>query len=177
MYLFRAMRVALLTFVALSASFSLTLADGIKHGDLMIVDPWSKASIGKAKAGAAYFELVNNGEAVDRLIAVKTDAAKRPELHTHMMENNVMKMRQVDGIEVAPGTPTVLKPGGPHVMLMGLKAPLKEGEMLALTLTFEKAGDVNVMVPILSARARGPAGSDHVGHNHGGHKHNHNQGS
>ena len=131
--------------VAVSAS---ALAHEFKLGDLMIDHPWARASIGQAPNGAAYMALMTKGSETDRLVAVESDVAKRIELHTHLMEDGVMKMRQVEAIEVAPGEPTVLKPGGLHVMLMGLKEPLVEGQRFPLTLVFEKAGRVQIEVAI-----------------------------
>ena len=123
-------------------------AGDTKLGDLMIHQPWARASLGAGKAGAAYLTVMNKGTAPDRLVAVEGDVANRVELHTHLMEDGVMKMRQVEAIEVAPGEPTVLKPGGLHVMLMGLKEPLVEGQRFPLTLVFEKAGRVQIEVAI-----------------------------
>jgi len=124
------------------------LAHEYKLGDLTIIHPWARASIGHAKTGAAYVVIANGGSEADRLIAARTDVAAKARLHTHTLENGVMKMRRVDWIEVAPGKPAVLEPGGFHIMLMGLKAPLVEGETFPLTLTFEKAGTIEVMVKI-----------------------------
>ena len=123
-------------------------------GDLTIEGPWARASIGAARAGAAYLTIVNRGAAVDRLVSVATPLAKRAGLHTTLNEGGVMKMRPAGPLEISPGATTGLEPGALHVMLMGLKAPLVEGESFLLTLTFERAGPVEVTVPILSATAR-----------------------
>ena len=124
----------------------------------MVEEAWARASAGPAKAGAAYLTLSTMGHDVDRLVEVKSDLANRTELHNHIMEGSVMKMVRVEGgIEVAPGTPTVLQPGGLHVMFMGLKKPFIEGEKLPLTLIFEKAGEVNVEFVVQGVGARGPA--------------------
>lgn len=147
---------ALLSNLAAAADYTL--------GDLTIQKPWARASIGQAQAGAAYLTVMNKGSLPDRLIAAEGEVANRVELHTHMMEDGVMKMRQVQAIEVAPGEPAVLKPGGLHVMLMGLKAPLVKGESFPLTLVFEKAGRVEIEVPI----GEGTAMEHQM--DHGGHK-------
>lgn len=145
----------------LAAVFSVILltatqavAEGMKHEGVMVEQPWARASAGQAKAGAAFMTIVNMGPHADRLIAAKSDLAARTELHTHLMEGGVMKMRQVDGIDVAPGTPTELQPGGYHVMFMGLKKPFIEGETLPLTLIFEKAGPMNVDFVVQGAGAK-----------------------
>ena len=134
-----------------------------KVGDLLIDHPWARASIGQAKAGAAYLVVSNGGSEMDRITAAETPVAKRAELHTHIMEGGVMKMRSVGAVEVAPGEPVVFQPGGLHVMLMGLKAPLKEGESFPLTLKFEKAGKVEIQVKIGAPTATEPVmPGDHV---------------
>lgn len=133
-------------------------------GDLMIHDGWARASIGKAPNSAAYMTLMTRGESEDKLVAVETPAAARAELHHHMLEDGVAKMRQIEAIEVAPGEPTMLEPGGLHIMLMGLTARLDEGATLELTLTFEKAGNITVELPVKGLKAgRQPS----HGHNHG----------
>ncbi len=136
---------ALLSNLAAAADYTL--------GDLTIHKPWARASIGQAQAGAAYLTVMNKGSLPDRLIAAEGTVANRVELHTHMMDGGVMRMRPVKAIEVAPGEPAVLKPGGLHVMLMGLKAPLVKGESFPLTLVFEKAGRIEVDVPICEGTA------------------------
>ena len=157
-HLFAAGALALAALVATAA-----IAHEFKLGDLMIDHPWARASIGQAKAGAAYLTIVNGGSEPDRLMAVETPAAKRAELHTHVMKDGVMKMRRLEAVEVAPGEPTVFQPGGLHVMLMGLKAPLAEGETFPLTLSFEKAGTLEITVKIEAAASMAPK----MEHKHG----------
>ena len=125
------------------------LADDTTLGALTIGDPWARASAGPAKAGAAYITISNGGAEADRLIAAMTPVAKKAAIHTHMMQGGIMKMRPVKAVEVNPGEPTVFMPGGLHIMLMGLKAPLVEGNTFPLTLTFERSGMVEVQVRVL----------------------------
>lgn len=142
-------------------------ADGIA-----VEAPFARASAGPVKNGAAYLTLRNDGGEDDRLVAARAPVADRVELHTHLHENGVMRMRQVEAIEVPAGGMAMLKPGGDHVMLMGLKAPLKEGESFPLTLIFEKAGEITVDVAISGVGAMQGHGdsSHHGGHGqHGGH--------
>jgi len=113
-------------------------------GDLTVSNVWSRASAGGAKNGVVYLMIANKGSETDRLVKASSPASKMVSLHTTKMEGDIMKMEPVEAIAVEPGKPVMLKPGGLHVMLMGLKAPLKEGEMIAVTLTFEKAGSVEV---------------------------------
>ena len=100
--------------------------------------------------------ITNQGTEVDRLLKVASPVAKKAETHTIETEGGVMKMRPVRAIEVSPGEPSVLKPGGLHIMLMGLKAPLKEGQEFPLTLSFEKAGSIEVEVVVQRAGAMAP---------------------
>ncbi|MCB2100574.1 MAG: copper chaperone PCu(A)C [Rhodobacterales bacterium] len=125
-----------------------------KAGDLTIHAPWARASAGMARAGAAFMTITNTG-AADRLISASADKGKRVELHTHIKEGEVMRMRQVPAIDVPAQGQVDLKPGSYHVMFMGLAAPFKEGETFPLTLTFEKAGDVTVTVSVKGAGAMG----------------------
>ncbi|MBM3598972.1 MAG: copper chaperone PCu(A)C [Alphaproteobacteria bacterium] len=137
---------------------------------VQVEQAWARATAGQMRTGAAYMTLVNTGTEPDRLIAVATPAADKAELHTHVMEGDVMRMRALTAVEVNPGSPSVLKPGGLHVMLMGLKAPLKAGDSFALALTFEKAGRIETTVKVGAAGASGPGASDgHGAHQHKGH--------
>ncbi|NJO38949.1 MAG: copper chaperone PCu(A)C [Rhizobiales bacterium] len=120
-------------------------------GDVMIHDGWARASLGSNPNSAAYMTLENHGDTADKLIKAASPAAEKAELHTHIMENDIAKMRPVEAIEVAPGEPTVLQPGGLHVMLMGLTGKLEEGGTMPVTLTFENAGEVTLDLPIKSA--------------------------
>lgn len=126
-------------------------------GDIQIKQPWARASAGPAKAGAAFLSVENTGAAADRLVGARADVAKRVELHTHIREGNIMKMRQVDAIDVPAGETVALQPGGLHVMFMGLNAPFKEGAQFPLTLVFEEAGEIRVEVDVMGAGAKAPA--------------------
>jgi len=125
-------------------------------GSVEVQKAWARATPGGAKTAALYMTLVNKGTADDRLVSVSTPVAGKVELHTTTTENGVMQMRPVEAIEVKPGTPTVLKPGGYHVMLMDLKGPLVAGKSFAITLTFEKAGKVDATATIEKVGAMGP---------------------
>lgn len=156
-----------LGFPALTLTAALTLASAAwaadyKLGDLTIEDPWGRASV--AANGAAYMVISTGGNTPDQLVAAASPVANTVELHTHIVEDDVMRMRPVTAIDVNVGEPAVLKPGGLHVMLIGLKAPLKEGATFPLTLTFEKAGTVTVDVTVRAVGAGVPEPM-------GGHKH------
>lgn len=96
-------------------------------GDGMIHDGWARASLGSNPNSAAHMPLENHGGAADKLIKAPSPPAKAVELHTHIMENDIAKIRPVEAIEAAPGEPIVLQPGGLHVMLVGLTGKPEEG--------------------------------------------------
>lgn len=151
----------------LSAAIAVMSATSAFAADLMANEPFAFASTPTAKAGAAYISVMNHGHA-DRLLDVKSDVAKRVEIHEHKDVDGVMKMRQVEaGIEVPMHGEMVMAPGGYHVMLMGLNAPLVEGEAFDVTLVFEKAGEMTVSVPVVDRTEHqgGHSGhGDHSGH-------------
>jgi len=122
---------------------------------LEVQEPWARATAGRAPNGAAYLTIVNPGVATDRLLGATAPVAKAVELHAHLMDGGVMRMREVSAIEIHPGEPAMLRPGGLHVMLIGLKEPLKEGTTFPLTLRFERAGEMVVPVRVLGVAARG----------------------
>lgn len=137
------------------------LAHDYTFGALSIGHPWARASAGPARNGAAFLVIENAGPA-DRLLSVSAEVSERVELHTHLMEGDVMKMRRVDAVEVPGQGTAALRPGGLHIMLMGLKQPLQEGERFPLTLTFETAGEVTVEVAVEGVASMGPEGGmDH----------------
>ena len=137
-----------------------------QHENIMVEGVWARASVGRN--GAAFLTVMNKGQADDRLIAAKSDVSPRVELHTHLMEGNVMKMRQVKDIPVPAGKSVTLKPGGLHVMMIGLNRKLVEGESFPLTLVFEKAGEITVPVTIKGIGAMGPGQSGSMGMGQGG---------
>ncbi|HJP21913.1 MAG: copper chaperone PCu(A)C [Alphaproteobacteria bacterium] len=140
-------------------------------GDLMVGHAWARASAGKmARNGAAYITVHNLGSEVDRLVAAETPAAAKAQFHTHVSKDGVMRMTRLKVVEVPPGAPVVFRPGGLHVMLMKLLAPLKKGSEFTLTLTFEKAGQVEITVPIMAVGAMGGQQHDDMHKDGGGHK-------
>jgi copper(I)-binding protein len=136
-------------------------AHEFKSGDLLIGHPWARATPGQLANGAAYLTVTNSGKETERLVSAETPVAAKAELHVHLMEDGVMKMRPVDGVDIVPGTPIELKPSGLHIMLLNLKAPLKEGDLFPLTLTFQKSGPVTVSVLVEGVAA---SHSEHEGH-------------
>lgn len=147
----------------LAAAIGLTVAAAVSFvtaaqaSDMMVTGAFARASATPtAKAGVVYFSIRNDGDVADRLTAVKTDAAQMAMLHENLEENGVVSMRHLDAITIAPKETVALGPSKTHVMLMGLTAPLKKGERLTVTLTFEKAGEIAVDVPVAGVAADGP---------------------
>jgi hypothetical protein len=116
-----------------------------------IAHAWARATSATAKTGAAYLTVTNKGPNDDRLVAVASQVADKAELHTTLMDNNVMKMRPLAAVDVKAGGQAELKPGGMHIMLIGLKAPLKVGDKFPVTLSFEHAGKIEIMVTVEKA--------------------------
>lgn len=131
--------------------------------------PWARATPPGATVGAAYVSISASKAGADTLIAARAAVAGRVEIHTHKHEDGIMKMQQIERLPVAAGTSVVLKPSGDHIMLMDLKKPLVEGDLLAMTLVFEKAGEITVEATVEPIGAKGPHGMDHQPGSDGGH--------
>lgn len=140
---------------------------------ITVAHPWARATPQGAKVGAAYLEIKAGKGVSDKLVAARSAIAGTVEIHDHVSEGGVMKMRKVSAVAIPAGKSVVLGPSGHHVMLMDLKAPLKEGDLLKLTLVFEKAGEIEVDASIEPVGAKGPHGFDHQPASSGaqGHKH------
>lgn len=144
--LMRVATVAALAFAPLSA---------VLAADIAVTQPWARATLAPGGAGAAFMTISNAGGMADKLVKAATPVAGAAELHTHRMDGTVMRMEAVPSIEVPANGSATMAPGGLHVMLFDLKAPLSEGMSFPLTLTFEHAGDVTVTVPVLGPAAMG----------------------
>lgn len=126
-----------------------------KIGDVELTGGFTKAMLPGQPVGGGFVTIHNTGAADDRLISAESPSAGRVELHEMVMQNDVMKMRQLnDGIAVPAGTTVELKPGGLHLMFMDVKKPFVEGETVNLKLTFEKAGTVDLILPIGPAKGK-----------------------
>jgi len=142
------------------------LADNMGH--IMIVDPYARAATPTAKSGAAFMQIMNHSHTADRLIAATSPAAKRVELHTHIEKDGVMMMTHVEeGFELPAGASLHLKRGGNHVMFMGITAPFEQDNDIPVTLTFEHAGDIEVLIPVDLTRK--PATDAHGSMDHSNH--------
>lgn len=130
----------------------------VSVGDLAITGAFTRATLPNAPVGGVYLDITNNGAADDRLVSVATPAAGVAQIHQMKMDGDVMKMNELpDGLVIPAGETVKLEPGGYHLMLMQLTGPLVEGQSIAVTLTFEKAGPVELQVPVGSPAAKGPA--------------------
>jgi periplasmic copper chaperone A len=149
--------------LVLAAALILIAGSGVaqtyKAGTIEIEQPWARATPKGATIGAGYMKITNTGTEPDRFVGGSASFAGRLEVHSMTMEQGVMKMREIkDGLEIKPGETVELKPGGYHMMFVGLKQPLKQGEDLTVTLKFAKGGMVEVKYRVEAVGAGGPAG-------------------
>lgn len=140
--------------LAFAASLVIASAALAQPSQLDVSNAWARATPGNAENGAAYVTI--QSPKADRLVSAASPAAKKAELHTMSMQGMVMKMRPLAGLDIPAGQPVALKPGGEHIMLLGLNQPLREGQSFPLTLNFEKAGSRTVTVTVEKAGAAGP---------------------
>lgn len=145
-------------FAALLAASA--FAQDAKIGNITVDHPWARATPGAVKNSAAFMVFDNKG-AADKLISVTGDVAREIQIHSMITEAGVMKMREIKALDIPANGKAELKPGGFHVMLIGLKDGLKEGEKFPLKLKFEKAGELTVVVT-----AEKPGAQGHAGHKH-----------
>ncbi len=156
-------------FMAAAMLITPALAQDFIAGDAGVDNAWARATPGRAANGAAYMTLSVSGDQADRLISASSPVAERAEFHTNLREGEVIKMRSMAAIDVLPGAPVMLQPGGHHLMLIGLAKPLKAGQRFPLTLTFERAGILKVEVEVkpVRASAENKHESEHGAHEHG----------
>lgn len=137
----------LATFAVLTSSP--VSAHEFQLGDLHIGHPFARTTAPQQPSGGAYLSIENRGKETDRLIKASADIAKETQIHSMKMDGNVMRMREIEKIDITPGAKVSMKPGdGYHIMLIGLKQPLKAGDKFPVTLTFEKAGQTVVTVVV-----------------------------
>ncbi|MGV4795699.1 copper chaperone PCu(A)C [Rhizobium sp. F40D2] len=127
----------------------------VKAGDLEVSGGFAKAMLPGQPVGGGFFTVKNNGETDDRLLSVTSPAAGEVQLHEMVTKDNVMRMRQLkDGIPIAAGQTVKLEPGNLHLMFQKVKTPFKQGDTVPVTLTFEKAGKVELVLQVLSAQGK-----------------------
>ncbi|NKL79839.1 DUF1775 domain-containing protein [Rhizobium leguminosarum] len=127
----------------------------VKAGDLEVSGGFAKAMLPGQPVGGGFFTVKNNGQADDRLVSVNSPAAGEVQIHEMVTKDNVMRMRQLkDGIAIAAGETIKLEPGNLHLMFQKVKTPFKQGDTVPVTLTFEKAGKVDLVLQVLSAQGK-----------------------
>ena len=159
-------RVVFLACFALFASWPAYSHD-YNLGNIAIGHPWARPTAQGTDRGAAYLTLENKGGEADRLVSVSSPVAGSAQIHQTTDEGGVMKMHEVaGGIELTPGASVALKPGGYHIMLLDLKQKLEDGQRIPLTLTFAKAGSIDVQVHVEKTSEGGhdTMGMDHMMH-------------
>ena len=158
-------RLAALTLLALASTPA--LAADVTVGDIVVHQPWSRATPGGAQVGGGYLSVENKGTVPDRLMGGTFAASTGFELHSMTMDGGVMKMRPAGPLEIPPGKTVTLDPSSLHIMFTGLKRGLKKGETVPGTLTFEHAGTAKVDFTVGGIADKGPGGGAapaHAGH-------------
>ncbi|HJV87286.1 MAG TPA: copper chaperone PCu(A)C [Noviherbaspirillum sp.] len=156
---------SLLSFAVIALACGFANAQAYKLKELRLDNPYARATVPGQPSGGAFLTIENTGKEADKLVAASSPVAKSVQIHTMAMEGNVMKMREVSQIELKPSEKLVMKPGeGYHVMLIGLAQPLKAGDKFPLTLTFEKAGKIEVSVTVQDRNK--PMGEQGMRHGH-----------
>jgi periplasmic copper chaperone A len=140
-----------------SLSVGYAVAADYHLGSLQISQPWARATPKGADSGAAYMTVMNTGAKPERLSCVSSDAADKCQIHQMSMDNGIMKMREIEGgVEIKPGETVTFAPGGYHVMLVGLKAPLVQGKIVAATLKIDSGATAQVEFPVAAIGAPAP---------------------
>ena len=132
------------------------LAHGYEKSDLHVRHPWARATLSGGKVAAGYMEIRNSGREPDRLVGASTPYAERVELHAVERRGDGAKTREVKALDLPARRRLILRPGGSHLSIVGLKAPLARGERFPLTLRFERAGELQVEIEVQPAEAKRP---------------------
>lgn len=146
----------------LLAGLACVRAAAAAEPSIQIVAAWARATPPGVDNGAVYCTIVNHGGA-DKLVGARSSAAHGAEIHASLSENGVVEMRRVEALPISAGTSVELAPGGTHLMLVGLAAPLAAGAKVELTLVFSTAGEIALEVPVVDARGA-PAAHEHEHH-------------
>ena len=148
------MSVVTLFLVAYAATGPHAAERVFRAGEMRVERPWVRASVGTSRPTVGYLALVNEGSKPDRLVGVKTPVADRAEIHRTTVENDTMQMRPAEPLEIPAGATVTLMPGGLHIMIIGLKEPLKKGATMPLMLQFETAGEMQIEATVSSIGAK-----------------------
>ncbi len=152
---------------AFALGLTLATAPSLAADALTVHDAWARATPGRAANGGGFLVVENPGSTDDAIVSASAPVAETVELHTHVHDGTVMRMRQVDEIPVPAGGAATLEPGGYHVMFIGLHAPLAEGDRFPVTLTFEHAEPVTVEMTVKAVGAMGSGPGMKHGHGQG----------
>lgn len=160
---------ALIVAAALLAVPSLVQAHEVKAGNLELIHPTMRASMGQSPTTAGYMTILNHGKTADRLRSMSCACAASVTVHEMKMTGSMASMKPVGSVEIPAGGKVTFAPGGLHLMVMGLKAPIKAGDMVEMVLTFDKAGAVNTPFMAMDRPASKPMsdsmpGMDHMQH-------------
>jgi copper(I)-binding protein len=131
-------------------------AHGYSAGELQVRHPWTRATPAGANVAAGYLEIRNSGREPDRVVGASTPVAERVEFHVQVLEGDVLKMREVKDFGVPARQRLTLRPGGSHLMFIGLKQPLVKGGRVPLTLRFERAGALQIELEVQPGDSRKP---------------------
>ncbi len=163
----------------LVASATLASAHEYEAGTISVAHPWVRTTPPGATVGVAFAEIKAAAGGGDTLVSASSPVAGRVEVHSMTEEDGIMKMRRLEKLGIEAGTSHVLSPSANHIMLVDLKQPLKEGELVKITLVFEKAGPITIDASVEPLGAKGPHGMDHqpghepAGGDKAGHQHDH----
>lgn len=162
------MRVILNILMALALGFAATGVSA--DGEIHIRDPWVQAAPPNVKALAAYLEIKNNGKKPQMLTGISCPAFDQAEIHRSVMHGNMVHMEHVKELAIPPQASVALKPGGLHLMLMGAKKPLKIGDQIPMTLTFQGGEKIIVTAIVRSGQTGVTEDHQHMDHSHDNHK-------
>lgn len=141
--------------IALLCLSGACFAHSAQQGDIQIGHIWARATAKGATAASVYVPLLNKGTKPDNLVIIRTPVAEEAMLHESKIVDGVSQMTMLDDLLLLPNQPVAMRPGGKHIMLMGMKRQLIEGESFPLTLKFQNAGEITVSVMVHSAGAKG----------------------
>ena len=148
------MAMAIAFVLASAVPLAVVYAHGSEKGEIGIRHPWSRATPPGANVAAGYMEIRNSGKTPDRLITAATPAAQRIKIHRSVREGEILKMQEVEALDIPPRQRIELRPAGSHLMIIGLKKPFAKGERIPLTLRFEKAGELQVELEVQALDSR-----------------------
>lgn len=147
------MKSALMVFVSILGLAGCATSDEFREGDVVIESPWARSSAGRTATGVVYLRLSNLAAEPEQLLAVTTPIAAGASVHRTMREHGMMSMQPLQALALAANETVSLEPGGLHIMLMQLSSPLAEGETFPMTLSFERAGAIDIQVTVGGAGA------------------------